>query len=268
MSAPAAQAAHLQAALRRLDALLTRAIDAARTAFGPEAAADPYRGLHVSERDTERLLARPPGASFLFAPPDGAAILDGTDSRVERLRRLFGLSDLDLDALVIAIAPEIDLRYERIYAYLQDDVTKRRPTVDLILNLLCDSPEARLRARGCFSADGPLVAHRLVALLEDPSQRSAPLLAQHVKVDARVVEFLVGSDEVDPRLVPHVAHVVPDLGLDRLIVAAEIRERVRLLLRAWASKRWPKRSAESSDAPSSSWTVRSSRTRRARTFRR
>ena len=27
-----------------------------------------------------------------------------------------------------ALAPEIDLRYERLYAYLQDDVTRRRPT--------------------------------------------------------------------------------------------------------------------------------------------
>ena len=32
-----------------------------------------------------------------------------------------------------------DLRYERIYAYLQDDVTRRRPTVELVLNVLCES---------------------------------------------------------------------------------------------------------------------------------
>ncbi len=233
MSSLAAQASagHLQAALCRLDALLARAVDAARTAFGPEATKDPYRGLHVSDREAERLLARPPGTSFLFARPEGATSLVGAECRAERLRGLFGLSEFDLDALLIAIAPDIDPRYERLYGYLQDDVTKKRPTVDLILNLLCDSLEARLRARRCFSADGPLVAHRLVALIEDPSQRQAPLLARYVKVDDRVVEFLVGSDAVDARLVPHAAHVVPERGFDQLIVASDLRNRVRLLLR-------------------------------------
>ena len=39
-------------------------------------------------------------------------------------------------ALLIALAPEIDPRYERLYAYLQDDVTRKRPSIDLTLNLL------------------------------------------------------------------------------------------------------------------------------------
>ena len=39
----------------------------------------------------------------------------------------------------IALAPELDRQYVRIYAILQDDMSKKRPTVELALNLLCST---------------------------------------------------------------------------------------------------------------------------------
>ncbi|ABG51415.1 AAA ATPase [Trichodesmium erythraeum IMS101] len=36
--------------------------------------------------------------------------------------------------MLIALAPEIDLRYDRLYAYLQDDFTSKGSSVDLALN--------------------------------------------------------------------------------------------------------------------------------------
>ena len=52
----------------------------------------------------------------------------------------YGLSYFDLDVVLLALAPEVDLRYERVYAFLQDDVSRRRPTVDLALNLAVRNP--------------------------------------------------------------------------------------------------------------------------------
>jgi hypothetical protein len=64
------------------------------------------------------------------------------------------LSPFEVDALLICLAPEIDLRYERLFGYLQDDVTKRRPSVDLLLNLLSPTFESKLSARQYFSIVG------------------------------------------------------------------------------------------------------------------
>src|SRR5688500_1463722 len=124
---------NLLPALRRLDALLARATGLAAEVYGPAAAADPYRGLVIAPDEVERLLRRPPGEPLLFA--DDAEIESGHGERLAWLRDVFGLSGFDLDVLILAIAPEIDLRYERLYAYLQDDATRKRPTVDLALNL-------------------------------------------------------------------------------------------------------------------------------------
>src|SRR5262249_27334035 len=145
----------LFAALRRLDCLLQKAMLAAHEAYGPEALSDRFRGLHISPDEVERLLAREPGAPVfqinrVGADPDvdadvGANI--GERSRLAWLAEAYGLSQFDLDVLLIAIAPELDLRYERLYAYLQDDVTRRRPSVDLALNLLCASAADKLERR-------------------------------------------------------------------------------------------------------------------------
>ena len=57
-----ASLAKLLPALQRLDYLIEQAVTAAQVAYGPEAAADRYRGLYINQRDVERLLERQPGA--------------------------------------------------------------------------------------------------------------------------------------------------------------------------------------------------------------
>jgi hypothetical protein len=57
-------------ALQRLDRLLEHAVIAATAAYGAEAAADRFRGLHISTDEVERLLARSPGAPVLWAEHD------------------------------------------------------------------------------------------------------------------------------------------------------------------------------------------------------
>src|SRR4051794_24894296 len=119
-------------ALARLDRMLDRAVAAADAAYSGSASTDPYRGLYISSDEVKRLLARVPGAPVLSCGSEGATV----HPRFSRLEQEFGLDGFDLDVVLVALAPEIDIRYERIYAYLQDDVTRRRPSVDLVLNLL------------------------------------------------------------------------------------------------------------------------------------
>src|SRR5262245_7534690 len=56
----------LLSAWRRLDSLLAQAVTAAQVAHCPGAAADPFRGLHISQDEVARLLAREPGEPILY----------------------------------------------------------------------------------------------------------------------------------------------------------------------------------------------------------
>jgi len=228
----------LMPALRRLDRLLEQAVAAAQVTYGPEAASDPYRGLYISHKEVDRLLAREPGAPTLHVDRDGPeeSLPDagGDGSRLAWLKRAFGLSPFDVDLVLIVLAPELDLRYERLYAYLQDDVTRRRPSVDLALNLLCHSAEERLAARTHFAPGAPLIRHSLIHLIRDPNQLQPPLLAHYLKLDDQIVRLLLGQGGLDPRLVPFCQMVEPDVSLDELPLSADMKQALQALaLWAW-----------------------------------
>lgn len=200
----------LWAALSRLDQMLERAAAAAEAAVGT-GASEPYRGLYITSEDVRRLVRRAPGAPLAGEATVGADPMP-SDSRFPWLARTFGLEPLDLDVVLLALAPEIDLRYERLFAYLQDDVTRRRASLDLALNLLCASREAKVVARGRVAPHAPLLAHRLLQLVADPTAPASTSLSHALKLDDAVVRFLTGHPVLDPRAhgVSRLAHVAGD----------------------------------------------------------
>ena len=214
---------HLLPALQRLDRLLERAVAVAGALYGPESAADPFRGLHISQSEVEKLLARVPGSPLLWTglpaarEPAGRA---GQNSPLDWLAQTYGLSAFELDALLIGLAPEFDLRYERLYAFLQNDVTRRRPSVDLVLNLLCGTAQEKLARRVHFAPDAALIRHGLAQLIADPQQAQSPFLAHHLKVDDQIVRLLLGQEGIDSRLSGYSERLEPaslleDLPLDQ-----------------------------------------------------
>lgn len=82
-------------------------------------------------------------------------------SPLANLQQAFQLSDFDVEVLVLAIAPELDRRYERLYAQLQIDAC-RKPTVQLTLDLLCHSLAEKSIQRDRLATEAPLVRHGLI----------------------------------------------------------------------------------------------------------
>jgi SpoVK/Ycf46/Vps4 family AAA+-type ATPase len=117
-----------------------------------------------------------------------------------RLSRLFALTPFETATLLLSIAPELDQKYATLYAYVQNDVTKKHPTVDLALNLFCRTRDERLRERASFNPDGALLRHQLLRLFDDPQDREPVLLSRFMKADQRVSDFLLGHDRIDDRL--------------------------------------------------------------------
>jgi len=125
----------------------------------------------------------------------------GHELRLDGLAQRFGLSQLEVEILLVSLAPEIDPRYERLFAYLQDDVTKKRPSVDLVLNLLTTSFKEKLRVRHHFSDEGRLFTSRLMIRFADGASREPTLLGHYLRPAGRVVEHLLGFPGLDDRLI-------------------------------------------------------------------
>lgn len=196
---------NLVSQMQWLQELLLWQVQATRSTFGT-LADDPYRGLYIPDAEADLLTMEwPPLPPDLVAQrqrlhitrPGYLSPAPQSISPFIRLQQLFGLSDFECDVLLLALAPEIDLRFERLYGYIQDDVSKRRPTVDLVLRLLCLEPAERMHQRHVFVATSPLVRHQLVSVVEDP-QRPSALLGRFIRLDERIVAELLDQPIIDP----------------------------------------------------------------------
>jgi hypothetical protein len=118
----------------------------------------------------------------------------GVDLALPRLAQMFGLSEFEVQTLVVCLAPELDRKYDTIYAYLQDDITRKRPSVDLVLNLFCDSEATRWRARTLFFGHSPLFRSDLLRRSDDPqSAAGSSGLAQFLKLEERILRYILGE---------------------------------------------------------------------------
>jgi hypothetical protein len=114
----------------------------------------------------------------------------GADLRLRRLTHAFDLDDIDIELLLVALAPDLDPRFERLYGYLHDDVTRRRASTGLALELCGAGPTERRR----LDPAGPLVAGRLLLVEEN----DRPFLTRSLRVPDRVTWHLLGDDAPDP----------------------------------------------------------------------
>lgn len=171
--------------------------------------------LHVSlKRLDQRLAGMVPAVVDTFDGGPNGAHADTVGRPYNRpepgtsmawLATTFGLTPLDLDILLIALAPEVDLRYEKLYGYVQEDLTRKRPTVDLVLRLLAVDLPDRLDVLRHFGSGAPLVRHRLMMV----GGENTSMLARSLRLDPQVVSLLLEQEGLDPRLVDCCQLVTP-----------------------------------------------------------
>jgi len=228
--------AALWAELRRLDLMLRREVLRLRARH--QLVENEYRGMYIPDEQVDALLRQHEalnghaGVADLTAQIAAAARARADlDSPLARLARRFNLDDVERDLLLIALAPALDLRYETIFAYVQNDVAKKRPSLDLALKLLLDDPLARLHAQRYADPDAPLFRHCLLHLASDPQDVAPPPLSHFLRLDARVVAHLLGEDDLDWRLRPSARLLDDAPALSALPLPAALCQRLAAVAR-------------------------------------
>jgi hypothetical protein len=148
--------------LRRLDAALDREVQRLRARY--QLSLDELRGLFISDEQVDALLARDNASPFDLTglpPREPHSAIDAVVSR-------FHLNETAADVLMLGLAPDLDPAYAQIFAYLNDDVRRRWPAVDLARRLFGEA------ACLALAADAPLFAPALLLPLAVEEPR-APL---------------------------------------------------------------------------------------------
>ncbi|GAA4332751.1 ATP-binding protein [Streptomyces venetus] len=159
---------------------------------------DPLRGLYLSEEAVRHLLRPAEPLPLDFPGPGGPP-----GDRLAGLAARLGLTALDSALLLTALAPDLDRGFEPLYGYLNDDVSRRRATVALALDL-CGVPVHLPGARARLRPTAPLAALGLLTV-EEPER---PFLSRSLRVPDRVVAHLLGDDTPDGALTGHL-HPLP-----------------------------------------------------------
>lgn len=235
---------HLLAELERIDLLIQVQLQRLQTIQSTDPA---FQGLYISEAELKQLLEKPIGVprwATATTPLSDAEIQNALDKitaditrhkaasskkgielRLESLARNFQLTPTDIDLLLICLAPELDLRYQSAYGYLQGDVTKKRPSIDLVLNLLCADLETKLEVRQRFNSNAPLLKYHLVDIEDDLS----PLLSRNLKISDRLVNYLLDNNEIDSRISAYTRNKTLQIELEDLLLPPDIKQRFRQL---------------------------------------
>jgi ATP-dependent 26S proteasome regulatory subunit len=144
------------------------------------------------------------------------------DLRVIRLAKTFQLNnDVERDILLLCLLPELDVRYRRIYGYLQDDASRAHPSVEIISQIVLRKAGSLEAVHELLLHSQPLLRNRLL-VPGGQEGRSSRFLG----VDDRIVSFLLGSDEPDERL-KGIVSVLPLESWDAVLASSELLDQLR-----------------------------------------
>lgn len=207
----------LRASLQRLELMLRRQVLRLRARY--QLVEHDFRGAFISDAQVDALFEHArathpqeaPSIQSLTEQIKLLAISEPFDelNSLNRLAAMFQLNPLERDIVLVALAPALDARFEVFYTYVQNDVARKAPTVDLALNLLLEEFDDRLAAQRAFHWDQPLRRLRLIELLPAVANTAGSLLARFIRVEPRVVAFLLHQDVLDEQIQPFAELIHP-----------------------------------------------------------
>ncbi|MEM8612551.1 MAG: hypothetical protein AAGF93_11070, partial [Cyanobacteria bacterium P01_H01_bin.105] len=113
-----------------------------------------------------------------------------------KMQRVLGLSLFEQKLVLMALAPEVQVRYGRLYHYLQTGThctTGALPTVELALRILCRNDMERRRSRTRLSGTHSLLQRQILRCVEG----SPTLLGAQLQLAPEWVNYLL-AENPDP----------------------------------------------------------------------
>jgi len=191
---------YLSLKLQRLDVLLHREILRLRARY--QLSLDEFRGLYISDEHVDHLIDQEVEytgeTSATEELTQRAEVLRSADEDIlwRRLADEFSLSTTEQDILLLALAPELDLKYETLYGYLNNDVTRKWPTHDLALRIFAKDEAQRLLVRSYLTVNATLFSSGLLQSISAGPQQSSTLAAGY-SVAPAVLHYLLGLEGFD-----------------------------------------------------------------------
>lgn len=175
-----------------------------------------YDGLSVnstSDRDTQTT--------------NGDASKDNFSTRLEILTQQFNLTPIEVDALLLAISPDLRSYFSQAFTRIHGTTSLRRPTIDVICDILEASGQDTIDAYSVFSPSSPLIRWQLLDVRS--REQSVPFHARVVSPEQRILAYLLGDDEPTGEFASFLTVSSSDEQLGQLPITEQTRTKLTSL---------------------------------------
>lgn len=218
---------------------------------------DTLQGLFITREKVQNLIENKPVESTWFTHaspadkegPDYASIVRAIKIHEKRisekikagpvpnsglkllqLAHLFSLSDTEMKIFTICLAPYFSSKYEKLFAYLQDDPNKRLPTIDFILTIFHDTFEEKISCNDYFSPHSPLIKNRLIEFAEDGYEKKIPVTLKQLMVNNRIYNFMLNRQGMSEELESFTEYQYPARSSPDLFLPDNNRKKIDELI--------------------------------------
>ncbi|HYP27458.1 MAG TPA: ATP-binding protein [Blastocatellia bacterium] len=109
---------------------------------------------------------------------------------LDRLSESLGLSPFEQEAVLLCAAVEVDRSYERIYAFILDDLNRRYPCVELLCTLTAGDLAERCERRQALSPYGKLRRTGVLQAFGEPATE----MRQDLRLAPGLFSYLTGAE--------------------------------------------------------------------------
>ena len=243
--------AHLRAELEWLHQLVRAEIHVSDR-YCAGSGLDEFSGLYISREEIDRLLETPAGRAAVAKPDEAVrqlrgrveddrrkldrrvelSIAAGADLRLAQLARAFDLDAVARNAVLCCAGAELDAQISRLFAFMQNDATKRRPSFALLARLLVPEAADPVGVRALF---GPACALHAHCLLEPGAAADGLFSLAEARLAPGITDFLIGAERLPAAVAEAAEPVRADAVIDDLAYHCQHRailEQLLLLRRA------------------------------------
>lgn len=143
-------------------------------------------------------------------------------NNIDTLCDKFSLSDLERQLVIMSLAAELHPKYEKVYGLIADDVSIKYPTLEVALKILSDDHREYPAYKREWINGGSL---QRFLLSDSPWNQYGQ--NREIRLDARIVHFILGMDKLSYQLENYIKIFYPDASLSPLLIQTDLQERLR-----------------------------------------
>lgn len=209
---------HIKDILKLLDLKLYKMIKKYRAGYLDENNINSYRGLVISDEEIDEVFKED---NFVdeeikalneeiekIQKEISVKVQNSIENKIflpiVELENIFDLSEFEITSIIMALALELNKKYQKIYGYLQDNINLKNPTFDLVCKFLEFELEDVLEVRKSFSN------HSLFSkmiLKDNQIDKEDIFLSTQILIDEKIINFIICGKEIDSSINHYIEYV-------------------------------------------------------------